>query len=807
MHLALLQISDGVTTIDLLNCTGWNLKAWRPALPQLKAGGYWQDSPLADGRQLVDRRRMNAVETFTLQVAGTAQDSIIANLQDLLRLLEQGQCYWIDPQSDAPVWIAARSAHETNTRYALVKAYQMPDVNDPYKAPFTDCFALTELTLSIERGDWQAGEPGDSTCILANTLQDTLEFNLILNSSFEVLGGGGADIWAIWAEVPDGGALADSATAHTGTHAAKFTGLLGGSGAIYIYQNIQVQPGETYTIDLWTRGDASGADNNYVGHYTLNTTGGVILQPARYFTGMFGIVYTHYTDTFIAPAGNPNLQVQIHASNATGTLTYVDDVRVQRLLELGQEGTCAAETFVVNKHQLAQLTDIYWLTAAGALSQNLIDVDLPEFLVPSAGVVVSNDALYFGIQEATSYPGSTTGEYDSAPFSGLVFDVESAMVYVGGATAKWQYYNGAWIDIPAIDDQTATAQPLDHTGVSAVQWAVPADWIPVGLSTVVLPAYWVRLIFTIGGGASIPIGVEVNHRAPYAPNVPFIDFTPSGDLPALLAINAIPYGALNQDFTRILVGARRVSRGDQFTAFRNASDKNTHYSTTVGANTAIIAEHTAPGDQIARYTPVGVEAIANRLNLEFDGDWLGTYHVFVRVMQTGGVAGDFSLRVTAYIFGMVTAMATTITVATTAVGVIEAVDLGRITVKIPVSIIPATTGQLRVEASATGAVGILDIYDVIFLPVDEWAADIIGTLDFFGAVIDSASDQRVPIQALDAVGNTVYELPLAIANGPAASFPEQTRLWFFRVDDPYFERTMTVQLTGVQRYLALRGAR
>ena len=67
MTLAILKITDGATTIDLLNKdSGFLLSEWTPAIADFKDGGIFQNSPLATGRRLVAYRYVNTIETMQL---------------------------------------------------------------------------------------------------------------------------------------------------------------------------------------------------------------------------------------------------------------------------------------------------------------------------------------------------------------------------------------------------------------------------------------------------------------------------------------------------------------------------------------------------------------------------------------------------------------------------------------------------------------------------------------------------------------------------------------------------------------------
>jgi photosystem II stability/assembly factor-like uncharacterized protein len=170
--LAILEITDGTTTIDLLNSNvGWHLDSWRPAIAGLKGGGTYQDSNVAPGRDLTFGVFGNANETFNLKVNDYDQDALIEETQDLLRLLQKARDYWLTTWQDEPVYIKARAACETNTRYALIKNYSIRDLDNPYAQPFnsvSQIVAMDRIALGIERDHWQVSAPAIATCQQAN---------------------------------------------------------------------------------------------------------------------------------------------------------------------------------------------------------------------------------------------------------------------------------------------------------------------------------------------------------------------------------------------------------------------------------------------------------------------------------------------------------------------------------------------------------------------------------------------------------------------------------------------------------------
>ncbi len=92
--------------------------------------------------------------------------------------------------------------------------------------------------------------------------------------------------------------------------------------------------------------------------------------------------------------------------------------------------TNADQVYLANKHNVAQLTDVYHYDALPGLtwSGNLLDAALPTTLLPAVPLV--NDFIVFGID---------TGVANSGPFNSLVFDLSQVQANL---TMNWEFYDG-----------------------------------------------------------------------------------------------------------------------------------------------------------------------------------------------------------------------------------------------------------------------------------------------------------------------------------------------------------------------------
>ena len=167
---SVLRLTDGTTKINLLDITdGYRVSDARQPIAQYKGGGTWQNSALADGRRLVDKRLGNVVESWGLKIADEIQDAAILALRDLLALLEKASDYWTSWQDDA-VWIERRATHETNMQYAVIGLGALDGLPDPFVEPFLSDAALEGMVLTLEHGHWLDQEPGTGTTLEGSAL-------------------------------------------------------------------------------------------------------------------------------------------------------------------------------------------------------------------------------------------------------------------------------------------------------------------------------------------------------------------------------------------------------------------------------------------------------------------------------------------------------------------------------------------------------------------------------------------------------------------------------------------------------------
>jgi len=517
------------------------------------------------------------------------------------------------------------------------------------------------------------------------------------------------------------------------------------------------------------------------------------------------------------------------------------------------EATCEdLSVFVANKFNTSPVTNCYFwdnslaVWNGAAPPENLIGEATPFDFLPAAPAV--DDFVIFGTNTALA---------DTGPFCSLVFDISTAIG--SGATLEWRYKGtaGADTDDPAtwtaltVQDNTnqnglMTGDPFDWTGIGSVHWDQPADWVtsdpqpaaagaPLGVT-----GYWVACYVTAGPAASPP---EQDNRDIYTVLWPYTEFAATevgGDLPALLRLAVDTRSAQDANGSttdlyaqRIMVGLRSMGRGENFSAYINLADEQlpTGTSQFCGGATSYQDWVQSPTGRAARYRSVAADTMAERVYVALTPDYYGRFHAFVRCYQDHSGTVQVQLEYPTGTSSLYLDKQTvTRTIYTQDADVI--LDFGEISIGPSVDIAPYELLSCYVNIRAFEPTGGVDtyFYDLILIPVDEWAID---CEDMFKNNGGSAlvNGYRTALN-IDAIQNprqllswlirtrynriTRYWRP--ITNGiPILQTGKHQRLWFLhgRFDDyadaddlrADHELTSTIQIWKQQRYTTLRGDR
>lgn len=828
MSLAVLKITDGTTEVDLLSegiVNGFALLEWEPVIQDWKDGGVYQDSSLADGRQPVDAKLANALETLTLELAEGSQDNAARAWQDLRRLLYQAVRYWIDDYRTAPVWIEARSGCETYSRYALIYNWRTPADANPYAPPFTNPAPIAATRqLILERGPWLESEPGAGVCAEASDLHtgnNGAQLDLSSSACYDTGGGFSFNQRYLGAGVNrydllllfDGSAIPQGATIISARLILRAYSTLATDNV-----NVSVVGDDedtavafTTAVDYLARPiTAASVAWNAVEHFItggwynspeLSTVVQEIVDRAGW-TGPIGLFCRDNGST-----GGATRRIGAAPIGTAGSVLYI-----VYATSTGRAATCLSEAYIANKHNYSELHyAFYYDASSGIYSANIIGAALPANLLP--GTPAAGDLLYIG---------TDTSLADTGPFSSVVFDLVAGSDFI----AQFEFYSsdggGTWVVMAGpFHDDTAS---LQNSGVCSFNFPPPPTWITTTVNGIT--GYWIRLNVTDVGGA--PVGPQQQNRDLYTATTPYItidDAQLPGDLPALLrAWLDNKSGAYTG---RVFIGARQIDRGADFTAYLNCADEQNPAFVTVSisARCAYANSITAPTGRVVTFTPGGPAVMANRVTFtipaSYTPQWMGRYRAFVRVSEST-TTGDYQYRLLVYLNYSLVWQSQTATANTAQP--FQAVDLGLITIPDV-----RTTGDeayrifLRVQASAALGTGTLNFIDLILLPVDEW----FGQFDVVPATqpmdnseyldVDSISSQKVLITATgrEQGTNEIDMIFMPIVSGPAQLFVNaDTKLWFLVENytdsgrlDAYPHTLHRAKFERQARYYSLRGDR
>jgi hypothetical protein len=489
-----------------------------------------------------------------------------------------------------------------------------------------------------------------------------------------------------------------------------------------------------------------------------------------------------------------------------------------------RDPTTANEVFVGNRRIEANLSDIY-VNNGGVFGGNLLDAALPYNLLPA--VPAAGDAVYFGIDTTLA---------DSGYFANLVFDIGTAANDI--TLLVWEYWDGgAWAGLAVTNGLV-----FNTAAVGSVHWIQPADWTAYDLSGEpggpAITAYWVRArVSVIGVAPSAPAQQNRNVYSCIWPYAEIQAVAIAGDTAALTSVDLHnrSYSAAvdSLDTSHVVCGLRSMSRGIGFTAYLNAADEQNPASVTVttGANSSFIDVGVLSGRAV-RYNPVGAEALARRVTFDLDstvaGDFYGLYHAYVRAAQVGGTAGDIgiALRLQTTYTTTDTTVFTSGEVFFDAINTVRLLDIGRFDILTGLMSEGEGSFGIKIDIMASnseaGTPGDATIYDLILMPVDEWAGDFQTPVSFlitdglylnFGSVENFKRTIRAVVK--EAAADGLVSPYRVISNGDMIlQSNSQQRLWFVAETSPapgsfvpQFQIVHSLQIRSNERYFSMRGSR
>ena len=167
MPLAHLSIGTSTNRINLLcDRGGFMLDDWQ--VGGTEYGAIFQESQLADFRQMAAYRDVTTFDTFSLKLWANSQDQAARQIQALRTIVRLCLDFWTSTYQTSVVYLSARASCETNMRHAVVYDTRLIGESSPFGQPFlqaTGNAIMDELALIVERGPWLENVPGTGTCV------------------------------------------------------------------------------------------------------------------------------------------------------------------------------------------------------------------------------------------------------------------------------------------------------------------------------------------------------------------------------------------------------------------------------------------------------------------------------------------------------------------------------------------------------------------------------------------------------------------------------------------------------------------
>lgn len=502
-------------------------------------------------------------------------------------------------------------------------------------------------------------------------------------------------------------------------------------------------------------------------------------------------------------------------------------------ITLGKAADCDGEVYIGNKQNKANITHIKVLDASGPTYTDIFPISsFPQNLLPATPAL--NDILYVG--------SDTTNFADAGPFDSLVFDLVP-ITLTNTYTINAEYWNGAWTTLNLTDNTTSGTFRFSQAGVNSMHWEPPSDWTTTTIDGVT--AYWVRFHLAALTGSITP--PKQQNRDIYAINNSYVEVDDSnveGDISALartrLTIQSDPYqGPVTFFSNRVICGLRKVSRGADFQAYINLSDEQTIPGIVVTTSGTFTALNAAPTGRYIAFTSTST-TFTTAATVTFDKtiirQFYGTFHLFLRGYQQAGSGDEISARAQITTGSGGVSLTTEQANFKQVTDSFELIDLGEISIP-PTGLLKTSEvgdqATIIIQLKKTSTNRTIRLFDIILIPVDEWAGDFYDFANNSSSVIgmtgsdldknhlldiDSITHPVIDIRALvreEDVDEGVSAIYNPIVNGEAIWQENTTqRLWIlsaaYGTSDAWVSKPQvgwSVQSYKNERYLALRGDR
>lgn len=757
----ILKITDGTiaNTANLFaTVSGAFLDDWLPKSP-LTENAIYASNPYLDGKHLITKTLGNIIDTFFIKISTASQNNTIGELNKFLRLLEKAILYWKDEHNTHKFWLEARSSCETNTRYAIVIDFNLPEINYPFAPPFSATpSVIDEIQLTIEHTIWtdslvvgedclKATDSGSTypvwhdlqNSIAAGAKNDVYTDDIAGGHIFEndelIVGQNAGDIYDMGLRFTNVVIPVDANVINAYIEFVVYTANAGNADAdIFVEDNFNPAVFTTYANFIARARSVEFAE--WVDIPTEVNPGDI-----QYTVDFGAVIKAHITTAKGWVSGNP-IVVFIEDHGSTALREYASEnnivyappkLRIQwvdttHTVHTGEYvATCEKTVFaaplelhvnydgatIADPAQAQQLTHVFnWDNDITTFSANLMAVHGGNWnLLPAVPAV--NDALYFGISgDVPLYLTPTIpANINMSYFNNLILDLTSVGVNVTGVALEYYDSGAGWTAVPNAHNRGTI---FNNTGKNHLVWGLMKTWGPCFVNDIW--GIWMRIRVTaVGGGPTSP--VQRANTVPYTVTMPWIkvDATEIGGNINAFIDHFIMTLTLYNNISNLFICSRKVSRdvGGPFRAYLPFD--NGHYDSS--AYTGYLHHWTEAGASAGTLLTT-IQVLPNT--------YAGRFRAFLRIRPAAGTAvgeAAFWLRVTS-----LAGTYDTIAVYNTKSGSSEIIDLGLVALPMEAlyetGVDSSSWNTFEVYGKCSGAIDV-DLFDLILLPVDENVVELI----------------------------------------------------------------------------------
>jgi hypothetical protein len=517
----ILRITDGTVYVDFVGdrtmLEGFYLDRWRPQAPAFKDGGNWQQSAFSQGRTPVHTVYDNTVETFDIKIVGGSQNNAILRMRLLRGLLKQASEYWIHRWKTSPVWVEAKAAYETNTRYAILVDGRIVEDEQPFFQPFAGVNqgrAIQDgISVIVEHRGWRDRAPGvdGDDILLCDDLNEaprvfdyvyrSLANNVNATNMANTTGNWNIMEHTVYNQLFMGLSESQFRVALFNISSGDGSGVSSFDYHVSAYSSLGFPQFTQVSVEDLTNGFSSKGLNPVIIGNIIDT------DPS-------GWEAINLSDIIV---GAPSVTAYwLMCERTGGTLPITQEDQLKFFTDLGVDYGYAC--FVANKGTLALISNVYVEETGNKFA------DPPKNLYLSGGWDMLTNTL------TEHYVGSAN------LFTSLVYDIATARV---GGTVVWEYWNGTtWRTLPVLDHTGG----FSVAGLVTVHWIAPQDWVvdslldAYGSTAPDVNAFWVRARLSAGTITVVPVYGDVKVHTANRPYVDIAGSDISGDLAAPIRI-------------------------------------------------------------------------------------------------------------------------------------------------------------------------------------------------------------------------------------------------------------------------------